>query len=136
MLNTIRIEMEKRASASVSKGGSSRTNTVESVLDDKESRKTSVSNVSNSNVSDDWDVVDLKRTPIDIARNERVVYAIAAELVLPMCVVSGLLEITANKIFFHAEVIFRCYLDSLCILSLRLKKCVYFHYYIWAITKF
>ena len=51
--------------------------------------------------SEEWDVVDLKVT--SLGRNERVVCSIAAELVLPMCVVGGLLEVTTGHIFFNPE---------------------------------
>ena len=59
---------------------------------------------SSATTHEDWDLVDMKRNPVDTERNERVIYAIAAELILPMCVISGRLEITMKYLFFNPEV--------------------------------
>jgi len=52
--------------------------------------------------SADWDVVELTSVHY-AARNERVVYSTECELVLPMYVVRGRLDLTARHIYFYGD---------------------------------
>jgi len=52
--------------------------------------------------STDWDVVDLKSVHY-AARNEKVVHSTECELVLPLCVVRGRMDITVTHIYFYGD---------------------------------
>jgi len=60
------------------------------------------SDVTVNSAAADWDVVELTSVHYS-ARNEKVVHSTACELVLPMCIIRGRLDVTTEHLYFYGD---------------------------------